>query len=113
MKRLQELTAQQRIDEAPAGTDAERKIRKWVKNAEAPVDQLNAIVHGNTLKTLLKEGGFPETESKDMRDKFDAFHDAFLDLVQGVLTEFGEMPDEPGREESDRGDVKKIHPSDR
>ena len=66
------------------------------------IDDLNKIVHGpiingvqrkSTLAKMLEDGGFPETESKAMREAFDKFADAFLDLEMAMMIRFN-MEDE-------------------
>jgi len=94
LERLKELTAGRPVRVTEEASD-EQKVRKFFRAAEKAVDQLNSLVHGNELKVLVKSGGLPETESKEMRDTFDKFHDAFLDLQMSLMMDF-QHPDEPG-----------------
>ena len=61
------------------------------------IDDLDKIVHGpivngvrrkSTLAKMLEDGGFPETESKAMREAFDKFVDAFLEIEMALMSHF-------------------------
>lgn len=64
---------------------------------EERINSVDTLVNGpivngdrrkSTLAKMLADGGFPETESKAMRDAFDKFADAFLDLEMAMMSRF-------------------------
>jgi hypothetical protein len=75
------------------GELSETRARKFFDNLEIALDRVDAIANGTpgggkTLANMLKDGGFPETESKAFRDAVAKAIAEFEDLKMGVLMPF-------------------------
>lgn len=59
--------------------------RDWFNRAAALLDQTDKLVYGKRLSRLLKDGGFPETESRALKAAWETFQREFEELQQSVL----------------------------
>lgn len=75
----------------------EANARRFLRLMEQRMDSLAVLVRGpaagpadykGTLALMLADGGFPETESRALKDAMDAFEDAFHDLEYAMLVRF-------------------------
>jgi len=92
MKELTQLQklAETKVDEAimPGHPSEERARRKWLDSLATHLQRADGMIHGEVIKKILKDGGFPATETNDFIKAWDKAQSEFDDLKMALLQEY-------------------------
>ena len=88
---MKELTTLKKLAESAVPSSEARARQVWFNKTDTIMDQLEARILGTdgkggaTLKKMLADGKFPETESKAMQAAFSKFFDEYEDFKMALL----------------------------